>query len=138
MNSDYDKFDKMKERDRLDLFEAAAERMGANAQAIEKDVWVCRVIDALFKGLGPRPKLYFKGRTSLSKGYGLIKRFSEDIDIVLSRSGLGIKADEDPMAAGLSKKKREAAAAKATEKCGAHVQGKMRERPGRTSADMHA
>lgn len=65
MNADYAKFDKLKERDRKDVFEAAADRLGTNAQPIEKDLWVCRVIDALFKGLGNRPKLYFKGGTSL-------------------------------------------------------------------------
>jgi nucleotidyltransferase AbiEii toxin of type IV toxin-antitoxin system len=58
---------------------------------------------SLFDGLSTRPKLYFKGGTSLSKGYGLIKRFSEDIDIVLSRSGLGLKGKDDPLSEGLSK-----------------------------------
>lgn len=56
----------------------------------------------MFKGLGPntRPKIFFKGGTSLSKGYGLIRRFSEDIDIVFSRTGLG--ATHDPMSENLS------------------------------------
>lgn len=127
MNADYAKFDKLKERDRKDVFEAAAGRLGTNAQSIEKDLWVCRVIDALFKGLGNRPKLYFKGGTSLSKGYGLIKRFSEDIDIVVSRAGLGIKAADDPLAAGMTSKKRKAAVETTKTKCSAHVLGRMKD-----------
>jgi len=51
MNPNYRAFDNFKEQDRRDLFEAAAVSLGNNAQAIEKDFWVCRVIDALFKGL---------------------------------------------------------------------------------------
>ena len=127
MNEAYSEFDKLKKQDRRDVFEATAERLGTNAQSIEKDLWVCRVIDVLFTGLPPRPKPYFKGGTSLSKGYGLIKRFSEDIDIVLSRKGLGIKGDADPLAPGLSKKKREKSAKAATEICSKHVLGKMSE-----------
>jgi len=71
MNEAYLEFDKLKKQDRRDVFEAGAARLGANAQAIEKDLWVCRVIDALFTGLPQRPKPFFKGGTSLSKGYGL-------------------------------------------------------------------
>lgn len=126
MNADYAKFQKLKARDRMDVFEAAADRLGTNPQSIEKDLWVCRVIDALFAGLGSRPKLYFKGGTSLSKGYGLIKRFSEDIDIVVSRAGLGIRAEDDPLATGITAKKRRAAVDTTKTKCSAHVLGRMK------------
>jgi predicted nucleotidyltransferase component of viral defense system len=126
MNADYLRFDKSKERERLAVFEAAAERLGTTSQAIEKDTWVCRVIDALFKGLGRQPKLYFKGGTSLSKGYGLIRRFSEDIDIVVSRPGLGIKAIDDPLNEALSGKRRRAAIDATKEKCSNHVLGRRR------------
>lgn len=125
MNPGYAAFDKLKAADQRDYFEAAAERIGTIRQATEKDFWVCRVIDAMFDGLSTRPKLYFKGGTSLSKGYGLIKRFSEDIDIVVSRGGLGIKTADDPLAAGLSKKKREEALTAVKAKCSAHVLGRM-------------
>lgn len=126
MNADYAKFDKLKERERKDVFEAAAGRLGTNAQSIEKDLWVCRVLDALFKGLPATPKLYFKGGTSLSKGYGLIKRFSEDIDIVISRGDLGISGDADPLAEGLSRKKRDAAIEVVRKTCSEHVLGIMK------------
>lgn len=126
MNADYAKFDKLKERDRKDVFEAAAGRLGTNAQSIEKDLWVCRVLDALFKGLASEPALYFKGGTSLSKGYGLIKRFSEDIDIVISRAGLGITGNDDPLTPGLSGKKRNAAIDAVKQRCSEHVLGRMK------------
>ena len=126
MNTDYAKYDKLKERDRKDVFEAAADRLGTTVQSIEKDLWVCRVIDALFKGLGRQPKLYFKGGTSLSKGYGLIKRFSEDIDIVVSRAGLGIKSADNSLCDGLSNKKRKAAVEATKQKCSDHVLGRMK------------
>ena len=69
-------------------------------QSVEKDFWVCRVIDALFHGLPSRPKLFFRGGTSLSKGFDLIKRFSEDIDLTISPLGLGrpgtVTIERDP------------------------------------------
>jgi len=39
-------------------------------------------------------RLLFKGGTSLSKCYGLINRFSEDIDLILDWQVLGITYDE--------------------------------------------
>ena len=49
---------------------------------LEKDIWVCWAIDALFSMPDPHP-MAFKGGTSLSKVYGVIDRFSEDVDITL-------------------------------------------------------
>lgn len=80
--------------ERRDLFLRTATRLGAAVQNVEKDFWVCWVLDALFNGLpvgGPR--LLFKGGTSLSKAFGLICRFSEDIDITVFRDDLGHAAD---------------------------------------------
>jgi Nucleotidyl transferase AbiEii toxin, Type IV TA system len=72
--------------DRRDLFIGAGNRLGTVQQNIEKDFWVCSTLDALFDGLqAGDPRLLFKGGTSLSKGYGLIARFSEDIDITVFR-----------------------------------------------------
>ena len=127
MNPNYRAFDNFKEQDRRDLFEAAAVSLGTNAQAIEKDFWVCRVIDALFKGLSRQPKLYFKGGTSLSKGFGLIRRFSEDIDIVLSRDGPRLGPDRDPFVVGLSGSKRKGRFEALGPICAAHVGGRMRD-----------
>lgn len=126
-NAAYAQFDALRARDRRDAFNAAAEALGASAQAIEKDFWVCRAIDAMFTGFGSsaRPKLYFKGGTSLSKGYGLIKRFSEDIDIVVSRRGLLIPDADDPLSQA-STTKRKKATEVAMERCCAFVSGRMR------------
>jgi len=76
--------------DRRDLFLSAANRVGTTIQNIEKDFWVCWVLDLLFnnKSTG-EPRLLFKGGTSLSKAYGLISRFSEDVDITVFREDLG-------------------------------------------------
>jgi len=127
INSAYAEFDALPARDRRDAFNAAAQSLGASVQAIEKDFWVCRSIDAMFMGFGrsARPKLYFKGGTSLSKGYGLIKRFSEDIDIVVSRRGLMIPDEADPLAQPSATKRKKATDA-AMGKCCAFVSGRMR------------
>ena len=78
------------ERDRRDLFVATGGRIGTVEQNIEKDFWVCWTLDALFNGLQPSgPRLLFRGGTSLSKGFGLIARFSEDIDITVFREDIG-------------------------------------------------
>lgn len=65
-------------------------------------------LDALFNGIEGGPRLLFKGGTSLSKGFGLIERFSEDIDVTVFRDDLGVPATIPELAA-LSRKKCEAA-----------------------------
>lgn len=62
---------------------------------VEKDFWVCWILHRLFHLDGLIP-LVFKGGTSLSKAYGAIHRFSEDLDLSLDRSGLGFTGDDDP------------------------------------------
>ena len=57
-------------------------------QIIEKDWWVTQVLKAVFS-LPYADYLSFKGGTSLSKCWHLIERFSEDIDIAISRDFLG-------------------------------------------------
>ena len=53
-------------------------------QAIEKDLWVTAIIQICFN-LSCADSLVFKGGTSLSKAWGLINRFSEDIDLAIDR-----------------------------------------------------
>jgi hypothetical protein len=115
------------ERDRRDLFTATARRFGMAEQNVEKDFWVCWTLDALFNGLGADgPRLLFKGGTSLSKAYGLITRFSEDIDITVFRADLGQEASVEELE-GLSGKKRRARLDAIKEACQAFVAGDMRE-----------
>ena len=54
--------------------------LGINQVAIEKDWWVTVTLKALFQ-TDCRDSLIFKGGTSLSKGFNIIERFSEDIDL---------------------------------------------------------
>ena len=93
--------------DRRDLFLGAAARLGTAVQNVEKDFWVCWTLDALFNGLAVGgPRLLFKGGTSLSKAFGLISRFSEDIDITVFRDDLGQAADVADLTALSGKKHR--------------------------------
>jgi hypothetical protein len=76
--------------DSRDLFVATARRVGTTEQNVEKDFWVCWTMAALFQERpAGAPRLLFKGGTSLSKAFGLIQRFSEDIDITVFREDLG-------------------------------------------------
>lgn len=60
----------------------AAERLGLAPAFVEKDYWVTQALRALHTH---HPGAFvFKGGTSLSKGYGLIERFSEDVDILVT------------------------------------------------------
>ncbi len=75
---------------RRGVFLTTATRLGTAVQHVEKEFWVCWVLDALFNGLPPEgPRLLFQGGTSLSKSFGLISRFSEDIDITVFRQDIG-------------------------------------------------
>ena len=67
------------------LQQTAVARKISAEQAIEKDWWVTAILAALSKSSWA-DFLQFKGGTSLSKAWGLISRFSEDIDLTISRS----------------------------------------------------
>jgi len=82
------------EKDRRDLFRAAAQKMDVHEAIVEKDFWVCWVLDYLFQESPWRDHLAFKGGTSLSKAFGAIERFSEDTDLILDWRTLGYSPDE--------------------------------------------
>ncbi len=91
---------------RAEVFQETAARMGVQPAIIEKDCWVCWTIKRAFS-LGDRvPGLIFKGGTSLSKAYGLIRRFSEDIDLSLDRHDLGFTGERDPANATSNKTRK--------------------------------
>ena len=69
-------------RERADILRTVAARSGRAAIILEKDIWVCWVLQALFSMPDPHP-MAFKGGTSLSKVYRIIDRFSEDVDVSL-------------------------------------------------------
>jgi hypothetical protein len=113
--------------ERRDLFVGAAARLRTDEQNIEKDFWVCWTLDALFNELeAGGPRLLFKGGTSLSKGYGLIERFSEDIDITVFREDIGQPATVEKLEA-LSGKKRNARLEAIKTACQTYIQGPMLE-----------
>lgn len=62
------------------LIESAEQSLGIPDIVIEKDLWICKILDILFS---LPHKMVFKGGTSLSKAFGLIDRFSEDVDITI-------------------------------------------------------
>ncbi len=78
------------------IYEEAGRRLGLSAGSVEKDLWVCWTLRALFRLPVSGAHLTFKGGTSLSKGWKLIDRFSEDIDIVIAREFLGFGGSDAP------------------------------------------
>jgi predicted nucleotidyltransferase component of viral defense system len=91
--------------DRRDLFRESASRLGMNPAIVEKDFWVCWILKLLFEEAALKNQMVFKGGTSLSKVFGLIDRFSEDIDLVLDWRLLGYEQEgaNDPYNATQSK-----------------------------------
>lgn len=88
------------------VIDEAEQLSGISAKAIEKDWWVTLVLKALFQSTY-RDYMVFKGGTSLSKGWNLISRFSEDIDIALDPQAFGMKYIEHPSKNHVEKLKRE-------------------------------
>lgn len=58
----------------------AAEQLGVQSIAVEKDYWVCEVLRAIVGAYGDA--VVFKGGTSLEK-LRIIQRFSEDLDLLV-------------------------------------------------------
>ncbi len=129
MNRGIQAFLSLEELDRRDVFEAAAARLDTLPSYVEKDFWVCLILDVLYNQLPDgHPRLLFKGGTSLSKAFDLIRRFSEDIDLVVYRDGLGFEGERDPTIAGnLSNKKRSALFKKLKEACSNYILGDLKE-----------
>jgi predicted nucleotidyltransferase component of viral defense system len=90
--------------EKMVLLQQTAEAKRIVEQAVEKDWWVSVILSALSK-TSWADYLQFKGGTSLSKAWGLINRFSEDIDLAVSRSAFGLPDDTQQQ---LTKIRREA------------------------------
>jgi hypothetical protein len=130
MNPGFSKFLQATSQDRRDVFLSAAARLGTSEQNVEKDFWVTWTLDVLFNGLPEdHPRFLFKGGTSLSKGYGLISRFSEDIDITVFREDLGLAASVPELEA-LSRKKRQARLDAIKNTCREYIQKTLAEQFG--------
>jgi predicted nucleotidyltransferase component of viral defense system len=74
-----------------------AVKTGLPAYAVEKDGWVCILLQAIFQSQYAA-NIIFKGGTSLSKAYNIINRFSEDVDLIIDRKFLGFEALPSKMA----------------------------------------
>lgn len=122
--------------ERRDLFLAASTRLGTAVQNVEKDFWVCWTLDALFNGLpAGGPRLLFKGGTSLSKAFGLVPRFSEDIDVTVFRDDLGQSVDVVELDA-LSGKKLRARLDAVRTACQAYIAGPLLDQLGELAVSV--
>jgi predicted nucleotidyltransferase component of viral defense system len=84
----------------------AQEKLNLPAASLEKDFWVCWILREMFSIPDWGDKFTFKGGTSLSKCYGLIHRFSEDIDIVIDRGFLRFAGADSPEDSTSNKQRR--------------------------------
>ncbi len=97
-----DKFALRPNDDRLAFINEAAARRDVTPIIIEKDFWVCWTLRRLMETPILGNNLTFKGGTSLSKAYGIIERFSEDIDLTIGRDAPMIADTLPPMEDGIS------------------------------------
>ncbi|TAN16220.1 MAG: nucleotidyl transferase AbiEii/AbiGii toxin family protein, partial [Rhizobiaceae bacterium] len=110
------------------LFETVAAHLKTQAANIEKDLYVCWVLDFLFNRRRDDPiGLYFKGGTSLSKAYGLIRRFSEDIDIGIYKADLHAPLKADIAALPSVNQRQRALAEKVDEAARQYISGPLKE-----------
>ncbi|GGI27384.1 MULTISPECIES: nucleotidyl transferase AbiEii/AbiGii toxin family protein [Bradyrhizobium] len=112
--------------DRRGLFQQTGQRLSCPPENIEKDFWVCWILDALYNKAGIEQRLLFKGGTSLSKAFDLIQRFSEDIDITVFRDDLpgeNFPSDDDLRAMGSNERKRKLDEIK--ERCSSFINGEF-------------
>lgn len=136
MNADLNAVITASDADRRDLFLTTAARLGTAVQNVEKDFWVCWTLDALFNGLPDGgPRLLFKGGTSLSKAFGLISRFSEDIDITVFRDDLGHVTDVAELDA-LSGKQRRIRLDALRTSCQSYIAGPLMEQFAKVAASV--
>jgi hypothetical protein len=75
-----------------DILQTRATKLGRRTEHLEKDIWICWVLHGLF-GMPGRLPMAFKGGTSLSKVYGAIRRFSEDVDVTVDYKSLDQSID---------------------------------------------
>jgi hypothetical protein len=115
--------------ERRALFETVAAHLKTQAANIEKDLYVCWALDFLFNRRGDDPiGLYFKGGTSLSKAYGLIRRFSEDIDIGIYKADLHVPLEAEIAALPSVNQQQRALADKVDEAARQYIAGPLKDR----------
>lgn len=95
---------KLSDETKKNIFGEISNKTGLPPTAVEKDWWVVRTLDLVFE-MEVGPYTVFKGGTSLSKAWGLIDRFSEDIDLALDYKFLGVDKVENNSQLSILKKK---------------------------------
>jgi len=80
-----DNITKLSDAERLNIFQNTSIVKHIPVAMVEKDFWSCWVLFKLFSDKEISEILRFKGGTSLSKAYHLIERFSEDLDLILTK-----------------------------------------------------
>ncbi|HEV3155719.1 MAG TPA: nucleotidyl transferase AbiEii/AbiGii toxin family protein [Candidatus Baltobacteraceae bacterium] len=121
-----DEFARLSPGDRREIFVEVAGKMNVDVTIVEKDFWVCWILKSLFSLPPGHPQMVFKGGTSLSKAYGLIDRFSEDIDIVTVVDFYLSRGFADPDNAP-SKSKRFERSEALDQACARYVAGDLRD-----------
>lgn len=106
-------------QDRRLAFDNAAVGLQLSTVILEKDFWVSWLLGLLFRQPEWAGQLVFKGGTSLSKVFGVIDRFSEDIDLSLQPAFVG--ADVAAFDALQSRIKRDAAMKEMQAQCAEKV-----------------
>ena len=89
-----DKLLQISEEELALVIQNTSEKLNLSTAIIEKDFWVCVVLRYLFSEFKYNNHIVFKGGTSLSKVYGIIDRFSEDIDLALNWELIGYGKNE--------------------------------------------
>jgi hypothetical protein len=84
-----------KESERIELLEVVAQETNLPDYMVEKDWWVTTMLEAIFSSK-LKEHFAFKGGTSLSKSWNILKRFSEDIDIVIDKGLFGVSDNDKP------------------------------------------
>ena len=90
------RFLKLSELDQRMLLARANEVMPLAIESFEKDIFVCLFLDKVMALPEIGQHITFKGGTSLSKAHKITDRFSEDVDLVVDRSVLGLPDDGIP------------------------------------------
>ena len=84
----------MNDNDRKFIFDFAANKLRLNPAIVEKDFWICYILNYLFSETKYKKAFTFKGGTSLSKVFNVINRMSEDIDLIIDWRILGVSKNE--------------------------------------------
>lgn len=116
-----DNFARLPASERREIFQERAIRMDVDFTIVEKDFWVCWTLKSLFDLPSGNAAMTFKGGTSLSKAYGLINRFSEDIDLATDPAFFIAQGLQDPEEPEISRTQRDKRMSRLDEACTAYI-----------------